>query len=203
VNRGRRHSVPGKNAGFLEKLLHRVYMASKPVTARIVGTPYFVELESANREENIDHVWFTLQAPPHGSVLLSVNFLSKLNRDAGFDFRVRLAVQASDYVERPEPVIQPDCILDYRDFEKEAPLDFAPMDPFELATLLINKGREALRIEAWGELYRRDTLGLHQIHSQRSSCAVEYDILGRDGAIKFYLPDGTAELFLLKYCGQA
>lgn len=200
---GRRHPAPGKNAGFLEKLLHRVFMASKPVTARIVGIPYAVELEQSSREENIDHVWITVQSPPYGWVQFSINFLSKMNRDAGYDFRVRLHVIRSEYMERPESVIQPDCILDYRDFEKAGPLDFTPMDPFELAALLISKGRVALRVEAWGELYRRDTLGLHQIHSQRSSCAVERDILGRDGAIKFYLPNGTAELFLLKYCGQA
>ena len=62
--------------------------------------------------------------------------------------------------------------------------------------------RAALRIEAWGELYRAQHLGLHQIHSRRASCAVKTDLIGRDGAIRFYLRDGKAEMFLFKYCGQ-
>jgi hypothetical protein len=31
---------------------------------------------------------------------------------------------------------------------------------------------------------------------------VKTDIIGHDGAIRFYLPGGDAEMFLFKYCGQ-
>jgi hypothetical protein len=36
----------------------------------------------------------------------------------------------------------------------------------------------------------------------RASCSVLRDFIGRDGAIRFYYPDMTAELLLFKYCGQ-
>ena len=70
------------------------------------------------------------------------------------------------------------------------------------AALLIARTRAAVRIEVWGELYRRGHLGLHQIHSRRASCAVSTDLIGHDGALRFYLPEGKAEMFLFKYCGQ-
>ena len=39
--------------------------------------------------------------------------------------------------------------------------------------------------EAWGELYFRNQLGIHQVHSRRASCSVPQDHIGRDGAIRF------------------
>jgi hypothetical protein len=36
----------------------------------------------------------------------------------------------------------------------------------------------------------------------RASCSVARDLIGRDGAIRFYFPEGTAEMLLFKYCGQ-
>ena len=36
----------------------------------------------------------------------------------------------------------------------------------------------------------------------RASCSVPRDLIGRDGAIRFYFDDGHAELLLFKYCGQ-
>ena len=77
-----------------------------------------------------------------------------------------------------------------------------PFDRPALEVLLTEKTRRALFIEAWGELYVRIHLGLHQVHSRRASCSVLTDYVGRDGAIRFYYPDRTAELLLFKYCGQ-
>ncbi len=57
-------------------------------------------------------------------------------------------------------------------------------------------------MEAWGEFYVRNHIGLHQVHSRRASCSVLKDYQGRDGAIRFYFQDGTAEMLLFKYCGQ-
>jgi hypothetical protein len=71
-----------------------------------------------------------------------------------------------------------------------------------LEALLTEKTRAALFIEAWGELYVRTHLGLHQVHSRRASCSVLTDYVGRDGAIRFYFREGTAEMLLFKYCGQ-
>jgi hypothetical protein len=73
----------------------------------------------------------------------------------------------------------------------------------EMEDLLCTKARAADCIQAWGELYARDQPGVHQIHSMRRSCAVEEDILKRDGALMFFHEkDHTSELLLLKFCGQ-
>jgi hypothetical protein len=71
-----------------------------------------------------------------------------------------------------------------------------------LELLLTAKAKAAVFIEAWGELYVRTHLGIHQVHSMRASCSVARDFVGRDGAIRFYFLDGTADLLLFKYCGQ-
>jgi len=68
---------------------------------------------------------------------------------------------------------------------------------------LAEKTGRAIFIEAWGEFYLRNHLGIHQIHSRRASCSVLKDEIGRDGAIRFYFGnDATAEMLLFKYCGQ-
>ena len=72
-----------------------------------------------------------------------------------------------------------------------------------LEALLTEKARRAILVEAWGELYVRNHLGIHQVHSRRASCSVPKEYLGRDGAIRFYFPNATAEMLLFKYCGQA
>ena len=35
----------------------------------------------------------------------------------------------------------------------------------------MEKMKRAVRAEVWGELYAREHLGIHQIHSRRASCA--------------------------------
>ena len=73
-----------------------------------------------------------------------------------------------------------------------------------METLLIDKATRAIFIEAWGELYVRIHVGIHQVHSMRASCSVLRDLVGRDGAIRFYFAEEKrAELMLFKYCGQA
>jgi hypothetical protein len=53
--------------------------------------------------------------------------------------------------------------------------------------------REASGIEAincqetWGELYIRTHIGM------RAGCSLLRDFVGRDGAIRFYFTDGSAE----------
>ncbi len=174
----------------------------RPIQARVIGIPYQVELEVAPNPNRVDHVWFTLKVPPCGAVQLSVNTMSRLNLLAGQDPRVRVGILHTAWTEKPEPLLEESEGLDYTNIEAQTPLEFSYREHEELAEMLITRGRAALRVEAWGELYRRDHLGMHQIHSRRASCAVSTDVLGRDGAIRFYLPDGNAEMFLFKYCGQ-
>jgi hypothetical protein len=176
--------------------------ARHPIQAHLIGIPYKVELEIAPTPSRVDHVWITVQVPPCGGVLLSVNTLSRLNLLGGFDPRVRLGILPSRWEEKPEPLLEPWDGLDYTTIEAQSPVDFQEWEHEALGEMLMGRARAALRIEAWGELYRRDTLGLHQIHSRRASCAVSADVIGRDGALRFYLPDGAAEMLLFKYCGQ-
>jgi hypothetical protein len=61
----------------------------------------------------------------------------------------------------------------------------------------------AIWIQAWGAIYLRDRLGIHQVHSRRASHSVRTNYIGRDGALRFYNPDHTAEMVLFKYSGQA
>ncbi|HEX8078230.1 MAG TPA: hypothetical protein VF511_10490 [Chthoniobacterales bacterium] len=92
--------------------------------------------------------------------------------------------------------------LDYRAIEHSYSVTYIEYgrEPFEV--LLMDKARGAVFIEAWGELYVRTHVGIHQVHSMRASCSVPRDLLGRDGAIRFYFNTGKAELLLFKYCGQ-
>ena len=68
--------------------------------------------------------------------------------------------------------------------------------------LLAAKAGRAIFAEAWGALYLRDRLGIHQVHSRRASCSMRSDYVGRDGPIRFYHRENSAETLLFKYCGQ-
>jgi hypothetical protein len=93
--------------------------------------------------------------------------------------------------------------LDYREIEATGSVTYIEYERPALETLLAEKTGLALFIEAWGELYVRNHLGIHQVHSRRASCSVLQDYEGRDGALRFYYRDNaTAEMLLFKYCGQ-
>jgi hypothetical protein len=180
----------------------RVRAANNSLYVRVIGIPYHIQIEPHPDETRVDHVWMDVQIPPCGRLRLSVNTLSKLNERAGFNPRMRLGIVASTYEERPEPLIETAPPLDYRLIEQSTPVDYVTYDHDPLEALLLAKGQRAIRIEAWGELYIHMHLGVHQLHSRRASCAVSQDFLGRDGALKLYYPDKTAELLLFKFCGQ-
>ena len=197
--------MPEKHEGHLssrEAWVCRVFDVSTPLYAHAVGIPGKMELEVAKSPEHVDHVWMNIDVPPCGNVLLSVNTLSRLNRKGGFEPRVNLAIVKTSYAGMPEPFIEEAMGLDYATIEAQFHPVFQFREPDYMTDLLLAKGRAAVRIEVWGELYRRGHLGLHQIHSRRASCAVSTDLVGHDGAIRFYLPHGKAEMFLFKYCGQ-
>lgn len=179
-----------------------IFASGRPLYAHVVGTAVKAEMETASSPDRVDHVWITLDVPPCGKVLLSVNTLSRLNRLAGFEHRVNLAVVKTTYAGMPEPFIEEAMGLDYATVEAQFRPRWKWHEHEELAALLMERTRAALRIEAWGEIYRDQHIGLHQIHSRRASCAVKTDITGHDGALRFYLPEGRAEMFLFKYCGQ-
>ncbi len=168
----------------------------------VTGVPYTVESETATDPTLQDHVWITMEAPPFGRLRASINTLSRFNRDAGFDHRVRVGVVASTWTEKPQSGLVEERGQDYALIEAILPVKYDEYERDDLVATLMAKGKAAVRVEVWGDLYASDHLGIHQIHSRRASCAVPVDIKGRDGALKLYYPDNTAELFLFKFCGQ-
>ncbi len=186
----------------VEDWVCHIFATGKPLYAHVVGTLTKVEMEASAVPDRADHVLLTLDVPPCGAVTLSVNTLSRANRNANFDAHVRVAIVKTSYAGMPEPFIEEAMGLDYATVEAQFHPRWESCERDPLAELLMARARAALRIEAWGEIYRAQHLGLHQIHSRRASCAVKTDITGHDGALRFYLRDGHAEMFLFKFCGQ-
>ena len=183
-------------------LLFEKIRTTPPKFVHVTGVPYIVEVEQSDDPLRVDHVWITLEAPPLGRIRASINTLSRFNRDAGFDARVRVGIVAGTWEEKPESGLLEEPGQDYAMIEAALPVTYEFYEHTPLAELLVTKAKSAVRAEVWGELYAQDHLGVHQIHSRRASCAVERDIKGRDGALKLYYADNTTELFLFKFCGQ-
>jgi hypothetical protein len=169
----------------------------------VVGTPADVQVEYHPDEQRVDHVWIMLALPGADRFRVALNTISRRNRDAGFDERIRVGVITSSYEQLPQPGIF-DCDgLDYAVLEKQHNIFYEHHDKAAMQQLLTSKGRSAARVQVWGELYARNHAGIHEIHSRRTSCAVAEDIVGHDGAMKFfYAHDKRAEMLLFKFCGQ-
>ncbi|HZJ15496.1 MAG TPA: hypothetical protein VFD27_10615 [Chthoniobacteraceae bacterium] len=183
-------------------LLFEKIRTSPPKFVHVTGVPYAIEMEQAEDLARLDHVWLTLEVPPFGRVRAVINTLSRLNRDAGFDARVRVAIVAGSWSEKPETGLLEEQGQDYALIESAVPVSYRFYEHEALAELLISRAKKAVRAEVWGDLYAKDHLGVHQIHCRRASCAVSTDLKNRDGALKLYYGDNTAELFLFKFCGQ-
>ena len=166
------------------------------------GVPYTVTREIAENPAAADHIHLTLEVPPYGRLRAAVNTFSRLNRDAGFDPRIRVGIVSSTYEKKPEPGLEELPGQDYAQLEAILPIAYEHYDHEPLAELLMEKMKRAIRADVWGELYARDHLGIHQIHCRRASCAVATDLHNRDGALQLYYPDNVAELLLFKFCGQ-
>ena len=137
-----------------------------------------------------------------GPLRIALSTHSRQNAAAGFDARIRVAVIAADTRELPAAGLFPSNGLDYAALEAATPVTYLEYERPALEALLADKTRRAIFIEAWGELYVRNHLGIHQVHSRRASCSVLTNYVGRDGAIRFYFADGSTEMLLFKYCGQ-
>ena len=166
------------------------------------GVPYTVTHEVAENPDDADHIHLTMEVPPFGRLRAAVNTFSRLNRAAGFDSRIRMGIVPAPYEKKPEPGLEELPGQDYAQLEAILPIAYESYDREPLAALLMEKMKRAVRAEVWGELYAREHLGIHQIHSRRASCAVALDLRNRDGALKLYYPDGLSELLLFKFCGQ-
>jgi hypothetical protein len=185
-----------------EEWVRRIRGERSAIFARVVGYPLHVHEEPEDDPSRVDHIWFRVESPPVGRVVIAVNTLSRWNRDAGFDSRVRLGTVRVKYTRLPDPVLTRSAPLDYSSIEAGEDVKFEPYEHDPLVALLIDKGNAAERVEAWGELYMHGQIGLHQLHSRRASCAMKSDLVGQDGGLKLYFRGGEAELLLFKFCGQ-
>jgi hypothetical protein len=169
----------------------------------VAGVPIAFAAEIDRVPGNIDHFWITLGIGGSEPIRIALSTHSRQNAAAGFDPRVRVGIVASAWKELPAPGMLRFRGLDYREIEAAGPVTYIEYERPALETLLAEKTGRAIFIEAWGELYVRNHLGIHQVHSRRASCSVPQDYAGRDGAIRFYFgSDATAEMLLFKYCGQ-
>lgn len=161
-------------------------------------------IEEQEDERKIDHVWITVRAGEFGPVDISLSTASRQSRALGFDPRLRVGLVAGSWSELPHPGVRPITgPLDYATLEAEHSIDYTPLERTAIERLLIDTAGRAIFVEAWGEFYIRAHIGVHQIHSRRASHAVPRDVIGRDGAIRFYFREGNAsEMLLFKYDGQ-
>lgn len=171
---------------------------------RVVGGELQVRVEEHPNPDYVDHVWITMNAGAAGRPLISINTLSKRNRDAGYDPRVRLGIIRGEWEELPQRGLEASEPLEYANLEDAHSVFYEHYERRELEELLAATARRAALLVAWGAPYlNRDRLGIHQIHSRRASCAVTADIQGHDGALRFYFPkDKTTAMYLFKFCGQ-
>lgn len=159
-------------------------------------------MEYAVQADHVDHIWLAL-AVDHTEIRAALNTISRRNRDAGFDSRIRTGILQENYQQLPATGIFPCDGLNYADIERGANIFYEYRDQKEMEALLVEKTSRAILAEAWGDIYSHRHTGIHQIHSRRTSCAVTEDIVGRDGALKLYYEEGnTSELLLFKFCGQ-
>jgi hypothetical protein len=161
------------------------------------------EKETDTDPDRIDHFWITIRAGNFSRLRISISTWSLKHAADGFDPRMRVGVFPSTWSELPLSGVFPAAGLNYADFERASPIVYHEMDRPALEELLVAKARRAVFVEAWGALYLRDHLGIHQVHSRRASCSVRSDHIGRDGALRFfYREHSAAEMLLFKYCGQ-
>lgn len=170
---------------------------------RVAGTVSGFQIENSQREENIDHVFVTVDAGLSLPIVLSLNTLSFRNRVAGHDPRIRLASLRWRWTRLPARGLYPLESFDYDTVELLENAEYRVLGRTEMEEYFALHCANCRLIEAWGVAYHRAQPGLHQIHSRRASCAVLEDLRGRDGAVRFYFDnDQRSELALLKFCGQ-
>jgi len=169
----------------------------------VAGRPIAFAAETDRVPANIDHFWITIGMGTGEPLRIALSTHSRQNAAAGFDPRLRIGTVASVWTDLPAAGILKSPGLDYREIEAASSVTYIEYTRPALETLLQDHAERAIFIEAWGELYVRTHIGIHQVHSMRASCSVLRDFIGRDGAIRFYFAeDARSELLLFKYCGQ-
>lgn len=184
-------------------LLFERIRTSPPKFVHVCGVPYTVAVEQNEDPAKIDHVYLNVEVPPFGRLRVAINTLSRISREAGCDPRIRVGIIQSTYAEKPQPSLEECNGLDYAKQDEKHGVKYEVYEQAALTEILVTKMKAAIRAEVWGELYARDHLGIHQVHSRKASKAVPQDVPNRDGALKLYYPqDNASEAFLFKFDGQ-
>ncbi len=173
--------------------------------ARACGVPVAVQVEQGSDPTRIDHVWIEIDCGSAGLLLAAVNTWSRRNAMGGFDPRVRIGLLREPWKRLPAVGLFPSSGLNYAEIESRRNVFYETFEKRQLEQLLIEKANASVVVEMWGQYYARKRPGIHQIHSRRASRGVTEDLIGHDGALKFYFEtkDGkTSETLLLKFCGQ-
>src|SRR6187397_1155377 len=119
----------------------------------VIGVPYLVEQPPQDDAALVDPLWLTIEVPPYGRLRTVLNTTSRANRDAGFDGRVRLGIVAGTWTEKPAPALNEDRGQDYVKISAAFPVTFQEYERDELAALLTERAKKAVRAEIWGDLY--------------------------------------------------
>lgn len=169
----------------------------------VVGRPGHVEVERSHDERRVDHVWMNVEVAPVGSVRASINTRSLKNLHAGFEDRVKVGLVRGTYEALPQAGIYDAEPCSYADVESRENVFYQWEEQRVIEQLITTRAITAIWVEIWGELYVRGHIGIHEIHCRRASCAVPNEVVGRDGALRFYFErDSATELLLFEFCGQ-
>lgn len=170
---------------------------------RVVGDDLRGQMEDARDPARNDHVWISLDAGIGERLTVSVSVWSIRNADAGFDARVRMGMIRDHWDTLPPRGVSDWPRFDYAAWEAEHNIFYEFYDRDELGRQLLEMTVRARLLEVWGAPYRRNQSGVHQVHSRRASCAIPADLVGRDGALRFYFDEERERrLIFLKFCGQ-
>ncbi|MFM8809576.1 MAG: hypothetical protein ACKOJB_11880, partial [Chthoniobacterales bacterium] len=133
------------------------------------------EIENSQREENVDHVYVTVDAGLKTPVIVSINTLSFRSRVAGHDPRIRLGTLAWRWTHLPPRGLYPLEFFDYDTVELIENVEYRVLEKAAMEEYFALRCGNCRRIEAWGVPYHRAEPGLHQVHSRRASAAVAED----------------------------
>ncbi len=190
----RRRAIPDARAELI---------AQRGKFVRIAGEPAEIGYETGPDPLRNDHVWVTIRAGRYGRLRIAINTFSLINFNKGFDGQVRIGIARETCEGRPEPGVFACAGFDYAKIEADNKVSYELCVQERAQALIAERVSAAVFIEAWGDLYARNGIGIHQVHSRRSSCAVPLDITGRDGAVRFHSStEPICETMLFKFCGQ-
>ena len=161
------------------------------------------EIENSHRDENVDHIYLTVDAGLQTPIVLSLNTLSFRSRISGYDPRIRIGTLEGYWTRLPSRGLYPLEFFDYDTADLIGHVAYRIRDRADMEEFFTLRCGNCRRIEAGGSPFARTSPGLHQIHSRRASAAVPLDMRGHDGAVRFYYDEGQrTELVLMKFCGQ-